>query len=161
LSIDSLHLPFDPIDDTSAEPKDIVNGAYALGYTAFNHVMRQGEKTVSWYRGPLVPLDYVKPKQVQEPVQCADELLRYDSETGLFDVTYAAAWQLGRLLALQNHGFALALNRARRALRAEAERRMRLAEIKELKNGKDFIEDNLMDQIANGLGATLIKAIPK
>ena len=161
LSIDSLHLPFDPFDDTSAEPKDIVNGAYARGYTAFNHVMRQGEKTVSWYRGPLVPLDYVKPKQVQEPVQCADELLRYDPETGLFDVTYAAAWQLGRLLALQNHGFALALNRARRALRAEAERRMRLAEIKELKNGKDFIEDNLMDQIANGLGATLIKAIPK
>ena len=87
---------------------------------------------MSWYRGPLVPLNYDKPKQIQEPVSCADELLRYDPDTGLFDVTYAVAWQLGRLLALQNHSFALALNRVRRALRAEAERQMRLAEIKAL-----------------------------
>ena len=80
---------------------------------------------------------------------------------GLFDVTYAAAWQLGRLLALQNHSFALALNRVRRALRADAERRMRLAEIKALKNGKDSIEDSLLDQLVNGDGDKLINAIPK
>lgn len=156
-----LHLPYKPCDDDSLAAGDVVNGAYSRGYTAFNHAMRQGEKTVSWYRGPLVPLNYDKPKQVQEPVSCADELLRYDPDTGLFDVTYGAAWQLGRLLALQNQGFALALNRTRKMLREEAERQMRLAEIKHLKNGKDFIEDNLMDQIVNGLGEKLISAIPK
>ena len=161
LHIDSLHLPFERYNDASSEAKDIVNAAYARGYTALNHVMRQGEKTVSWYRGPLAPLDYVKPQQVQEPVRCADELLRYDPTTGLFDVTYAAAWQLGRLLALQNHSFALALNRARRALRAEAERQMRAAEMKALKNGKDFIEEDLMERLANGDGKKLIDAIPK
>ena len=159
LNLDSLHLPFVSDDDESTEAKDIVNGAYARGYTAFNHVMRQGEKTVSWYRGPLVPLDYNKPQQVQEPVKCADELLRYDPDTGLFDATYAAAWQLGRLLALQNHSFALALNRARRALRVEAERQMHLAEIEHLKKGKDSIEDSLIDQLANG--DALINVIPK
>ena len=161
LKIDSLHLPFESFDDTSTAAKDIVNAAYARGYTAFNHVIRHGEKTVSWYRGPLVPLNYDKPQQVQEPVQCTDELLRYDPDTGLFDATYAAAWQLGRLLALQNHSFALALNRVRRALRAEAEQRMRLAEIEHLSNGKDSIEDNLMDQIVKDLGAKLIHAIPQ
>jgi hypothetical protein len=161
LHIGSLHLPFERYNDASLEAKDIVNAAYARGYTAFNHVMRQGEKTVSWYRGPLTPLNYDKPKQIQEPVSCADELLRYDPDMGLFDVTYAAAWQLGRLLALQNHSFALALNRTRRALRAEAERQMRLVEIKDLKNGKDFIEENLMEQLANGVGDKLIKAVPQ
>jgi hypothetical protein len=163
LSIGSLHLPFDgSYDDAQKNTHpDIVNGAYARGYTAFNHLMRQGEKTVSWYRGPLVPLNYDKPKQIQEPVKSADELLRYDPDTGLFDVTYAAAWQLGRLLALQNQGFALALNRARSVLRAEAERQMRLAEIGHLKNGRDFIEDSLMDQLANGDGDKLKNAIPR
>jgi hypothetical protein len=161
LNIDSLHLPFTPFDDNSPAAQDIVNGAYARGYTAFTHVMRQGEKTVSWYRGPLVPLNYEKPQQIQEPVSCVDELLRYDPNTGLFDVTYGAAWQLGRLLALQNHGFALALNRARRLLRAEAERRMRLAEIEDLKKDMDSVEDRLMDQLANDEGKKLISAIPQ
>src|SRR5215469_1551688 len=163
LKIDSLHLPFEPFDDKSSAAKDIVNAGYARGYTAFNHAMRHGEKTVSWYRGPLVPLNYDKPQQIQHPVSCADELLRYDPTSGLFDVSYAAAWQLGRLLALQNHGFALALNRTRKALRTEAERQMRIAEIKDLTGGKDFIEDDLMDQVANSLGDKLSKAmgVPK
>jgi hypothetical protein len=159
LKIDSLHLPFEPFDDNSPAAKDIVNAAYGRGYTALNHLIRHGEKTVSWYRGPLVPLNYDKPQQIQEPVSCADELLRYDPDTGLFDVSYAAAWQLGRLLALQNQGFALALNRTRKILRAEAERQMRLAEIKELTNGKDFIEDHLMDQLTNDLGDKLKSAM--
>ncbi|NTW06499.1 MAG: hypothetical protein HGA29_01505, partial [Syntrophaceae bacterium] len=127
LKPDSLRLPCVSCPDQSPETEDIdiVNGAYSRGYTAFNHTLRHGEKTVSWYRGPLVPLNYDKQQQIQEPVSCADELLHYDPDTGLFDVTYAAAWQIGRLLALQNHSFALALNRARKMIRQEAERQMR------------------------------------
>jgi hypothetical protein len=160
-----LHLPYMPYDQ-SREPQNIVNAAFARGYTAFNHSMRQGEKTVSWYRGPLVPLNYDKPAQVQELVSCADELLRYDPEIGLFDVTYAAAWQLGRLLALQNQSFALALNRARKALRARAEWLMRRAELKERCTELDvqdekFIEDSLMEKIADGTGDKIISAVPK
>ena len=160
-----LHLPYEGYNDKSLDVKNIVNGAYARGYTVFDHVMRQGEKTVSWYRGPLVPLNYDKPAQVQEPVANADELLRYDPDTGLFDVTYAAAWQLGRLLALQNQGFALALNRTRSALRAKAARLMQRTELKdtyqelELRDD-DFIEDRLMQQLADGCGEKLKKAVP-
>ncbi len=167
LTIDKLNLPFKKYNDESPTPEDIVNGAYSRGYTAFNHVMRQGEKTVSWYRGPLVPLNYDKPKQIQEPVSCADELLRYDPDTGLFDVTYAAAWQLGRLLALQNQSFALALNRTRKTLRAEAELQMREAELNELRKKlalpqkADSVEDSLLEQLANGTGEQLLKATLK
>jgi hypothetical protein len=160
LTIDSLHLPFRPFADHSTAAGDIVNGAYARGYTALDHVMRHGERTVSWYRGPLVPLNYNKPKQIQDPVSCADELLRYDPDTGLFDATYAAAWQLGRLLALQNHGFALALSRARATMRAEAQRRMRTWEIEQLGLPRaDSLEDSLMAQLADGAGDELLKAV--
>jgi hypothetical protein len=160
-----LHLPYEAYDDRSMAVKNIVYGAYARGYTAFNHVMRQGEKTVSWYRGPLVPLNYDKPAQVQKPVANADELLRYDPDTGLLDVTYAAAWQLGRLLALQNQGFALALNRLRSALRTRAAQLMHRAELKEkyqelaLKD-EDLVEDRLMGKIAEGAGEKLKKVVP-
>ena len=161
-----LHLPYGSYDDESQESQDIVNAAFARGYTAGNHIMRQGEKTVSWYRGPLVPLNYDKPAQVQELVSCADELLRYDPGTGLFDVTYAAAWQLGRLLALQNQSFALALNRARKILRARAEELMYRAELKARYKGlglqeDKFIEDSLMERIAGDDGEELISVVPE
>ena len=44
---------------------------------------------------------------------CADAALRYNSDTGMFDASCAAAWQLGRLLALQDQAFAQALFRFR------------------------------------------------
>ena len=154
-----LRHPYDQYNDASLEAKDLVNGAYARGYTAFNHAMRQGEKTVSWYRGPLVPLIYDKPKQVQEPVSCADELLRYDPDTGMIDATYAAAWQLGRLLALQNQSFALALNRARRALRARAEALLRRKELG--LQDKDSLEESLMKNLAEGTGEKITNAVPQ
>lgn len=156
-----LRLPYKHYTDGSqVSPEDVVNGAYSRGYTAFDHLMRQGERTVSWYRGPLVPLNYTKPRQIQEPVSCADELLRYDPDTGLFDVTYAGAWQLGRLLALQNQSFALALDRTRRALRAKAEELMRERELDQQRKQlglpeKKSIEDGLLEHMANGVGEKL------
>jgi hypothetical protein len=36
------------------------------------------------------------------PVRSADELVLYDQTIGMFDVSYSAAWELGRLLTLQN-----------------------------------------------------------
>lgn len=163
LEPDSLRLPdvSRPEQSPEAEDIDIVNGAYSRGYTAFNHALRHGEKTVSWYRGPLVPLNYDKQQQIQEPVSCADELLHYDPDTGLFDVTYAAAWQLGRLLALQNPSFALALNRAKKMIRQEAERQMRSQEIDLLRKAHKLpgkyssLEESLMNSLNNAVGKNL------
>jgi hypothetical protein len=39
----------------------------------------------------------------------SDQLLRIDQSSGMFDTTYAAAWQLGRMLALQDQRFSVAL----------------------------------------------------
>lgn len=97
--------------------------ALKLGYTPANHHTRQGDRTVSWYRGPFVPFEVPPTIFVRvpdggndtPPIQTADEAIRYEPETGMMDISYAAAWQLGRLLALQDKGFSVALTRWKRA----------------------------------------------
>lgn len=76
----------------------------ALGYCPLDHLFREGSRSVSWYRPPLLP----QPPWEDAVSFChyADRLLRYDPELGMMDITYSAAWQLGRLLALQKTPFA-------------------------------------------------------
>ncbi len=72
------------------------------GYVAIDHHMRQGQRTVSWYRGPLISGGLVSPPEQELAVPVSDRLLIYDPENGMLDVTYAAAWEIGRLLTLQS-----------------------------------------------------------
>jgi hypothetical protein len=75
----------------------------AMGNVLLPHTFRTVGKSASWYHGPLVPA--ANTVDANFPIRSADELLRYDPTTGLFDVSYAAAWELGRLLALQSKQF--------------------------------------------------------
>lgn len=85
----------------------------ALGSVPMRHSLRNGQTTASWYHGPLAPaknpLEPTDASVPHWPVAVADELLRYNPHSGMFDVSYAAAWELGRLLALQNQKFSLEL----------------------------------------------------
>jgi hypothetical protein len=85
----------------------LVKNALSMGYVPHNHHLRHAGHTVSWYRGPLVP--YPVATTISIPISCADAANKYNPQTGLFDVSYGAAWQLGQLLALQNQSFAAAL----------------------------------------------------
>ncbi len=90
-----------------------VETALSLGHVPLPHALRHGDRTVSWYRGPFSPVPI--PAQSQPRLYLsADEALQFDRDTGLFDVSYAAAWQLGRLLALQSPEFIQAMFRWRR-----------------------------------------------
>ena len=95
-----------------------VQNALAMGYTALDHHTRWGDRAASWYRGPLLPfsaevtISVPKPPVCEdgyitgaEPLSSADEALRYDPALGMLDASYAAAWQLGRLLALRDKTF--------------------------------------------------------
>ncbi len=84
-----------------------VSNALNMGYVPMNHVTRQGLTTASWYRGPLVP--YSVPNNVALPVMNPDQVTYYNPESGLFDISHSTAWQIGRLLALQNKSFSIAL----------------------------------------------------
>lgn len=89
----------------------------ARGYVLLPHYYREGDEIASWYHGPLVPGKVSSPllpgdnetSQFVLPARSADELVRYDTALSMFDVTYAAAWELGRLLALQDKDFSTGL----------------------------------------------------
>lgn len=78
-----------------------------MGCVPLRHTFRGGEAGISWYHGPLLPGEnQTEPELLPAGVaRCADELVRFDPSLGLFDVSYAAAWELGRLMALQNKTF--------------------------------------------------------
>jgi hypothetical protein len=78
----------------------------ARGYVPIPHRLRQAESTVSWYHGPLSPQRVADPGPRNPlPARAADALLRIDQATGMIDVSYASAWQLGRLLGLRSKRF--------------------------------------------------------
>lgn len=102
----SLHLRNQPADPQSDAGK-LVAAAFHDGYTTLNYHTRDGEQTAAWYRGPLLPvtLDLAK----WQPLFSAESGMIYDQATGLFDLSYAVAWQIGRLLALSDAEFAVGL----------------------------------------------------
>jgi hypothetical protein len=90
-----------------------VQNAFAGGYTAFDHHTRQGARTVSWYRGPLLPIDVAH--DVVVPITSSDAVTEYDPATGMFDLSLAIAWQIGQLVALADQDFAALLYEWKRA----------------------------------------------
>ncbi|MEW2119897.1 hypothetical protein AB0945_32875 [Streptomyces sp. NPDC005474] len=94
------------------------------GQVPVRHTLRQGGSTVSWYRGPLT----TGPVAVSPlpTTRSSDGLLRFHPDIGMFEAGYAAAWELGRLLALQSTDYATALydwkrRRSQKRLRATLE----------------------------------------
>ncbi len=94
-------------DEDTGEAGKAIQNAFDMGFVPLNHHTRQAADTVSWYHGPFVP--YNADRTIDIPVNGADTCTAYNRDTGMFDVSYAAAWQLGRLLALQNGHFAQTL----------------------------------------------------
>lgn len=108
LSKDTLRLPTQ--DNPEAAPY------LAKGYRAFPHYLRQGGKTFSWYHSPLLPGENPTSLHLSQlAIRNVDQLIAYNPNTGLFDISYAAAWQLGQLLALQDKQFATRLFNWKRA----------------------------------------------
>lgn len=107
----TLRLP--KVDNTEAEKY------LSMGYISLPHFLREGSKTFSWYHSPLMPGPLMPGKNPTDnitlPISAADELVRYNPNNGIFDISYAAAWELGRLLALQNKGFSVSLYRWKRS----------------------------------------------
>ncbi|MFC0843604.1 hypothetical protein ACFH04_41805 [Streptomyces noboritoensis] len=78
-----------------------------------------GEATFAWYRGPFAPA-IVSGLPPAAPRTTADHGLIYEPEYGLFDVSHAAAWTLGRTLALADPHYSADIVRARRGIAGRA-----------------------------------------
>ncbi|HEX6099226.1 MAG TPA: hypothetical protein VF432_23130 [Thermoanaerobaculia bacterium] len=121
VSIDLLQFPFTPFEGNLTREQTLAKMALQVGYVPLFNNTRSGETTTSWYRGPGSPA----PTKVDAlaPYQYADNVIRYDPGpddasvpgTGVFDQSYACAWQIGRLLGLSDAAFARQLFEWRRA----------------------------------------------
>jgi hypothetical protein len=72
---------------------------------------RAGTEHAVWYRGPLVPMPVTR--DPRGPYHSADQARRLSPETGMEDVSYAAAFDAGRLLAASDARLAQELMRWR------------------------------------------------
>lgn len=79
----------------------------ANGYVLLPSYYRTGESSAAWYHGPLTPGG--DNTQLPLPTLSPDSLQIFDTQTGVMDAGYAAAWELGRLISLANAGYTQSL----------------------------------------------------
>lgn len=121
------------------------------GYVPLPHHLRIGDNTVSWYRGPLIPGEASDSSAIDIlPVETADRLLIYDSKSKLFNTSYAAAWTLGRQMALRDRKFSLQLYHWKNAISRKAKQRNQQSEAGHLPTGQQQEENRLRLFQANG-----------
>ncbi|WP_328690617.1 hypothetical protein OG879_28305 [Streptomyces caniferus] len=101
-----------------------VRDRLARGYVPVSQRLLSGELSYAWYRGPCTAVTAQPLPEGYDPDPetrtTADHALIYDKEYGVFDVSYASAWTLGRTLALADPDYSADLVRARRQLSNQA-----------------------------------------
>ncbi|KAK6349290.1 hypothetical protein TWF730_010040 [Orbilia blumenaviensis] len=101
---------------------DIITKRQEDGYTLVRHRTVTGEETAAMYRGPLVPT--IVPARTAEEMTIQSnfgtDLQILDADLSLMDISYAAAWQLGKTLAMGDQAFTAALSRVRRQMHTES-----------------------------------------
>lgn len=113
--VDLIGVPHKTITETDDNSKEAAMGL-GMGYAPLTYRMRAGENATAWYRGPISAV----PTKNDDlgPFQYSDLAIRYDPKTALFDLSQAAAWQIGRLLGLSDATFARQLFEWRQAMHA-------------------------------------------
>lgn len=128
------------------------------GYYPMDHNLRDGSKTVSWYRGPLLPFEetVVSPRYHV----FSDSHYKLDKETGILDVSYGCAWQLGRMFALENLSTCRELLEWRYKNYKEAAKNEQIRQVMDhLSYGKSVPEKSLKEELKVILEEA-VKAIP-
>jgi hypothetical protein len=108
----NFRLPVQPVG--SDEAAKYAAGMLSAGYVPRSYQTRQGEKTFAWYRGPFTPQRLPPLPSERHPFTSSAQAIIYDPEHGLFDLSYAGAWEIGRLMALADQRFGIHLLKQRR-----------------------------------------------
>ncbi len=101
---------------------DIISRRQQDGYSLVRHRTVTGETMAAICRGPLVPTIVPHPLHPDVPFQSnfGSDLQILDRELGLMDVSYATAWQLGKMLGMDDPAFTVALARLRATMHKKA-----------------------------------------
>ncbi|QIK09689.1 hypothetical protein G7Z12_30165 [Streptomyces sp. ID38640] len=150
---------------STADAERYAHSRLHLGYTPLSYRLLSGETTYGWYRGPFVPVLAAETRDFARdtPKTTADHALIYEPEHGLFDVSYAAAWTLGRTLALSDPDYSEEITRARRELANTATRMMALAAEPTLAaaDPADLDGRTLRELAGSGFAAELVDALAR
>ncbi|MFL5937815.1 MAG: hypothetical protein ACJ76U_13365 [Gaiellaceae bacterium] len=105
-----------PVPEPGAPPKPAVTNLVETGHIELDHQTRRGDAAHAWYRGPFVPHPTDRDVRVDNrlPVAHSADQLRRIVPDGREDLAYAAAYEIGRLLALSQLSIVSALLRFRR-----------------------------------------------
>ncbi|MGI5143556.1 MULTISPECIES: hypothetical protein [unclassified Streptomyces] len=152
--------PAQPAPTTTAGPPPDARPAPELaetGHVGLDHLTRRGDQVRAWFRGPAAPHPTVReqapasgPQQGRLPFAHTSDQLRVVVPDGREDVSYAAAYEIGRLLALSQSAVVSALMRWRQE-QFGAERAALLAALAAHPAG--FLDDTLFEHRNPGLGA--------
>jgi hypothetical protein len=123
-SAESLLLKLEvPPPADSSQPGAAAQTRLSEGYAALGYHARSGEDAFAWFRGPLTPtLPGSVPRAT--PFASAEQAMVFDPHSGVFDHSLAAAWQIGRSLALADGTFATLMMRVRRRANQALEQRL-------------------------------------
>ena len=105
-----------PVPEPEDPPKPEGPTVVVTGHVELEHQTRRGDGIQAWYRGALVPhpTDREQPDENGRlPVAHAADQLRRVVPDGREDLSYAAAYEIGRLLALSQLSIVSALLRFR------------------------------------------------
>ncbi|KAL8908170.1 MAG: hypothetical protein Q9207_000993, partial [Kuettlingeria erythrocarpa] len=134
----------DPTSSDIEAGAKLLHKRLSLGYTISRWRTSTGEETAAFMRGPLVPLPTLRtptsttPSDWPASSNTGKDYQILDGDLGLMDMTYSAAWQLGKMMAMLDSVFFQALLRFRSAIHKTATSELRLA-LAGLENTADLI----------------------
>ena len=88
------------------------------GYSLTKYRVQTGEMTAALTRGPFVPT--VVPHDLTVQSSFSTDLQILDQTIGIMDISYSAAWQLGRTMAIADQSFTTAVSRLRTTIQDQA-----------------------------------------
>ncbi|KAE8356856.1 hypothetical protein BDV28DRAFT_154359 [Aspergillus coremiiformis] len=98
------------------------------GYTLARYRVQTGESTACFMRGAFVPVtDHAGAEHWTWLSNNGSDLQILDQRLGVMDITYSAAWQLGRSLAISDPTFVASLGRVRKQIYDRGMQSARLA----------------------------------
>jgi hypothetical protein len=106
-------------DDKGRRSADslLLGAGHKDGYVELVHHAQTGEKGAARFRGPLTPMVVGRVKK-SGPFKTVAEAAQHGDSKDAADLSLAAAWQIGRSMALADEAFALSLMRVRKRAHA-------------------------------------------
>ncbi|PAM95147.1 hypothetical protein B4N84_07650 [Flavobacterium sp. IR1] len=86
-------------------PGDTIQKLLNIGKVSLEHQLKAGGKMVSWYQGPFTnnKSKFNILEKFETVPDHQDYLNLFNEDTGMYDMTYSAAWQLGRLMIMNDN----------------------------------------------------------